>query len=101
MKRKSSILLGILAAALFSSCQPKFDCVDDYCGWIVVDTAENKTIISDGCKEFKEVNFPALYGYTLGDTVCKTPHLTLVRLKVLKEKAEIDAIIEAHGYANE
>ena len=96
MKGKNNILLSVLAVALFTSCQPKFDCKEDYCGWIVVESTEDKTIISDGYKAYKEVEFPELYQYGLGDTICKTSSVTKIKIEVLKEKARMDAIIKAY-----
>jgi len=74
----------VLAAALFGSVgffagwgtaqieSEDFDCVNDYRGAIVVEKKGGLLIVSkDGCN-YETVKFPALYKYSLGDTVCKS-----------------------------
>jgi len=48
-----------------------FDCVSDYSGAIVVESHSHGEYIltKDGCS-YETVRFPALYNYSLGDTVC-------------------------------
>lgn len=48
-----------------------FDCIEDYNGQIVVDTTKDgKLIVGNGC-DYSTVYFPAIYDYSLGDTIGK------------------------------
>jgi len=73
-KIETIVLIALFVLAIIFIIVPKelfiskdLDCPQDYCGWIMVDD----NTISNGC-EFKTVHFPALFKYSLGDTVCKT-----------------------------
>ena len=100
---KKLVLLSLALTGCNSAV--KLDCKEDYCGWVVVDYIKYSSnifvqeridfIIANGCK-YDTVHFPAAYDYALGDTVCKIPTLTRVKLEVVKNRAEIDAIIKSY-----
>jgi len=99
---KKLVLLSLALAGCNSGV--KFDCKEDYCGWVVVDYIKYSSplvqeridfIIANGCK-YDTVHFPAAYDYALGDTVCKVPTLINVRLEVAKNRAESEAIMKEY-----
>ena len=75
-----------------------FDCVNDYSGAIVVEKKDGiLTVSKDGCN-YETVRFPALYDYSLGDTICKSSTVfTETEKKVrqeIKEELEYKAMIK-------
>jgi len=63
-----------------------FDCVNDYSGAIVVESHNQGEYIvtKDGCN-YETVKLPALYNYSLGDTVCSDKSF----IKVYKAREDI------------
>jgi len=69
---KKLLLTSFLFAAACHQ-TPKYDCPENFCGYVVVEHRDDELILKKGCN-YVTVNFPYLYEnrvYKLGDTICR------------------------------
>lgn len=64
---RNKILSVVFLGGVLVSCN-KYDCPEDYKGWVVVKGITENYTLKNGC-EYKEVKFPDVYGYSTEDTV--------------------------------
>lgn len=75
--RKDMLFIGLILAIFLGFLyfyphykEPKYDCIEDYCGWVVADyDLGDVFIIKKGC-EYREIKLPACYNYSIRDTIC-------------------------------
>lgn len=92
---------GVMGIFIHSSIiSVKLDCPADYNGQIVVEAkGDGDYIISNGC-EYSTVSFPAIYDFSLGDTIGKKTFKQKMDAQTKELQQNLKESIELQRYKN-